>query len=80
MNKSTIIAGGYTVEDDANTKVDNPDTLTIELIILGITILIMIFAQLYKTRLENTRRRNLSNFSQYEDYRRLQSAESNQSS
>lgn len=40
----------------------------------------LILAYYLKKRLEAKRQQNLCDFSQYEDYRRLQSAESNQSS
>lgn len=36
---------------------------------LGATILIMILAHLYKNRLENQRKINISDFNQYEGYR-----------
>lgn len=47
---------------------------------LGFAIVVMILVQIYKNRLDTKRKASISDFSQYEDYRKLQSNENNQSS
>jgi hypothetical protein len=46
----------------------------IESIILGLTIIFLLIAHAIKSRFDKQHKANISDFSQYDDYRRLQSA------
>lgn len=59
---------------------DSTTKIIIQLSILAFTVGVMIFVCLYRGCLKKRRIRSIFDFSQYEEYHRVQSAESNQSS